>query len=439
MKTFLIPLFLSLSTFAQVPEDLRIHGSMRKLPLSLSVNPQFQLMKTKEKTYFSFPVKMEHPSLIPAREEDGWWEVKAESKTKGMGFRLSGEWRPGLAIYKGSSQSSVRRVRSRTPAGQNYIFPSELGQVASWQDGDTGDSESYGGIIARMSFRVEGLPSVSAVVGIQNSFRITLKKLEERKVELIISEEKLTERMIKTGLEVVKLSFARMKNRKLSFRFIMDPRILSHQKLFQSALKGDLAKLQSSLDSTNQTVAWLATEKKISVGHSLIRKETWTWSDLDFSGSRDSIYMRTKTSKGKLGLNRSWKDFVLLEDKGITLHWTHQMKKMNAERFRLFFLAPLEKMGIYVGQLYPTKDVKFGKVMTEISLFIGRDELESLPEFRGRKWSEIRRKIGISFLNEPEKLPSRFPDKEVRIKFWSDKLQSFEGSFSLASAPQVTQ
>lgn len=439
MKTFIFLFAFAFSSFAQVPEDLRLRGSMRKLPLSLSVNPQFQFQKKKTKTLYSFPVRMENPSLSPARDENGWWEIKSKTKTKGIGFKIPVEMKPGLAIYKGSSQTSIRHVQNRAPAGDNYIFPSELGQVAGWQNGDSGNSESYGGIIARMSFRINGFPSVTASVGIQNSFRLTLRKLEDRKVELLISEEKLSERVIKTSLEIVKLSFAHMKNKKLSFRFIMDPKLLSHQKLYQSALKGDLTKLQSALESSRQNVSWIATEKKISVGHSLVRKEIWSWTNLYFTGTQDLIYMRTKTSKGKLSLNRSWVDYILIDDKGITLHWTHQMKKMNEGRFRQFFLKPLNEMGIFTGQLHSTTGVKFGKVLTEISVYFERDELESLPEFQGKSWKTIRRKIGMTLLNNPHRLPILFPGKDVRVKFWSDTLQSFEGNFSLGSALPAVQ
>lgn len=433
MKTFLFFLSLSFPLFSQVPENLRIRGSLRKLPLSLLVNPLFQVEKKRETTFYSHPIPMKNPSFYPAREENGWWEVKTKTRTIGLGLRIPIEMKPGLAIYKGSSQTSVRRVQDRGPANTPYIFPTKLDQASDWQTGDSSDSESYGGIVARMSFKIEGLPAVTAVVGIQNSFRLTMRKLEDRKVELVISEEKLTERVLKTSLEIVKLSFARMKNRKLSFRFIMDPELLSHQVLFQKALQGDLTKLQSTLESSHQKLSWIADQKKITLGVSLVRKDSWSWTDLSYPGSEDSIFMRSKKSKGKLSLNRSWVDYVLLEEKGITLHWTHQMKKMTQGRFRKFFLKSLVQLGISSDRLNMASGMNFGKVLTEISLHVGRDELLSLPEYKGKDWKAIRKKIAITLMNNPKTLPVLFPGKETRVKFWSDTLQSFEGNFSLGS------
>lgn len=427
MKKFLILLALSFTALAQVPDDLRIRGSLRKLPLSLSINPDLQYEKSKERTLYSYPVKMVTPSLLPASHGNGWWEVRKKTKTQGIGFRIPVEMKPGLAIFKGSSQTSVRRVLTRAPAADESIFPVELGQVASWETGDSGESESFGGIIARMSFRISGLPSVTAVVGIQNSFRLTLRKLGERKAELLVAEEKLSERTIRTSVEVARLSLTRMKNRKISFRFVMDPKSLAHQKLFQSALKGDLLKLQSELESSRQSLNWVATQKKISVGVPVVRKESWTWTDLHYAGTKDSLYVRAKSSKGKIGLKRSRVEYALLEETGMTLHWTHEMKKMTEVRFMKFFLRPLVQLGINPESMIPPRGMKFGKVITEISVHIAREE------FRQENWHKIRRQMAVGLLNDPSKIQKLFPGKRVRVKFWSDRLQSFEGDFNPAS------
>lgn len=433
--------------------------------IAFSPNVQFSFSKTT--INYVTPVSFQEFSLDEVAQGQPWIEYKTKKIETGLGIGYQTGFKLGITPYRGSNQSTVS-FKTSTVKNLKSGIPGSLEQMEQWSVHDSGHYQTYGGIAVRASFAVSGVRIVSGSIGIQNNFILGLKKLDQDRIHLSISEEDLKIRSLKFGPAPINASVTFIKGHLFSSVFelrLSDP---AHHQLYQEALKGNIVELQNKLSSHSQRIVWSGRDRRFYIGIPQIAGQQKNWMDFKYGTEGEGLYIRQKKTKGMLTTFRDHKTYVHHDKKGIIVLWTSQMKKVSYSALYQKFLYRAELLKLKGFEtLPPAPAQKLGTMITHMGIGFSRVELSQLQEsdlalaklymtqtcqlqrlacqqpniLNGlfqtlswnlkRPWLEGKRDLGISLSSNPALIQSLIKakgwHKEAYVKFLSQRFQSFEG------------
>jgi hypothetical protein len=464
-SAFTLPIFVdldgNLSLFSRSPEA------------SMSVGPLAHVgYKTSISTYIN-PVQRTEFAFENQKSDLGWIEVKRKRWEAGLGIAASlasNFIAVGIAPFKGARQVMIRQKKTQDEVTPNPRLPRDMEDVRSWNVGDRGSFQRYGGVSVYVGARYMGINLLTVGVVIQNLFSVVVKKISDTKVQLLIGEENLNKRRLQSGLPVASIKVHFFNGKRLSTQFTLDLDDPYHHELYRLALKGKIHILQDKLPDEFQKLEWKGTERIGYIGIPSVAGKYTTRSEykMDIDGEEEVLDMKTRRSTGWLIPLRNHNRLVYQTETAIILFWFSEMNKANEDVLDRKFLTPGRLMGAKGFDHIIPAGTKIGSTLSQMGMSFTREELDavspekleeilgnfkirceemklecriekkfkkiakSLRSFMGQKWEDVRDNLGFLMIDEPALIHSYIKaiksKKKVYFKFLNEKYQSMEGS-----------
>lgn len=440
---------------------------------SMSIGPLGHAAYKKSTSNFIRPVQRNEFSFSEQKDGLGWIEVKRKRWEAGFGIGAalaSNFIAVGLAPYKGARQVMIRQKKTQNEITPSPKLPDEMEEVKSWSVGDRGSFQRYGGVEIYAGAKYMFVNILTVGVTIQNLFSVVVKKISDKKIELMVSEENLNKRRLQTGVAVANAKIHFFNGKRLTTSFTLDLDDPSHHELYRLALKGKLHKLQEKLPEEAQKMEWKGSERIGYVGiPGLAGKHTQRSEyEMDYDGEVDVLDMKSRRSSGWLIPLRNHNRLVYQTDTAIILFWFSEMNKANEDVLSRKFLIPGKIMGAKGFDSIIPAGTKIGSTLSQMGMSFTREELEavtpemlkeiltnfktrcetmnldcarekhfnqiakSLKSYMHKKWEDIRDNLGFLMIDEPALIHSYIKTikskKKVYFKFLNEKFQSMEGA-----------
>lgn len=276
MKLLFLALFVSIGAFAQVADFLPTQKTISKpfsLPIKIDLDgkinyitgdrdlvfaPGIQIGFDKNFVQYSLPQMASEFTLIPPIESSGWMEFKRKHYDYGVGLVsiMKKTFRLGLAPYKGARMSMRRlKVNKNWLTTDDIRLPKKLAEMDSWSVGDEGSYQTYGGIQIYAGIDIGPVNPVSATIGWQNQFIVSVQRTSQG-LTLSVKEEKLGRKSVFFGLDPVNVTVTDFNGKQLLADFKLDFKDPHHHELYEAALRGEFTKLQDFLAPEKKNLSW---------------------------------------------------------------------------------------------------------------------------------------------------------------------------------------
>jgi hypothetical protein len=419
------------------------------------------------------PLESSEFSLQNQKKELGWIEVKRLRWEAGLGLETllaSNMLSLGFTPYKGARQVMIRHKKTleeKTPGPQ---LPDDLAELNDWSIGDKGSYQRYGGIQFTAGVNVLLGSPISGSLTIQNLFNVVVSKRSESMIQIKISEEHLNKRRLQMGLPVANFKIQSFKGKKLVATFNLDLSNPDHEELYQFVKKGKLDILQSKLPQSEQNIEWKGSERMGYFGIPGVMAKNIQRSEyqMDFESGEDNIIdVKSTSNSGLLLPVRNNSKIVYQTSKSLILFWYSEINKASDRHLYHKFLLPGKEMGAKGFDTEIPSGTKIGSSLMQMGLSFSRAEIETidsalledilvnyksrcvalrldcakekrfnkiantLREWLGKKWNEVRDSLGFLMMEEPALIYSYVKSmklkKSIYFKFLNQKYQSLEG------------
>ncbi len=461
---FNVPLYVDL--------DGNLNLISRDPNASMSIGPLGHLAYKTSISNYIRPVQRNHFSFEEQNSQLGWTEVKRKRWEVGLGIGASlasNFVSVGLIPYKGARQVMIRQKKTKDEKTANPRLPDDMEDMRSWQIGDRGSFQRYGGVTVYAGTKFTFVNILSVGVTIQNLFSVVVKKISDTKIQLSIGEENLNKRKLQTDFAVASAKMHFFNGKRLTTQFTLDLDDPSHHELYSLALKGKLHLLQEKLPQESQYLVWKGSERIGYIGIPAVAGKYNQRSEyeMDVDGEQDVIDMKSRRSSGWLIPLRNHNRLVYQTDSAIILFWYSEMNKADEDVLYRKFLIPGKLMGAKGFDGVIPAGTKIGSTLSQMGMSFTREELEavnpvkleeildnfksrcenmnlecakerhfnkiakSLRAYFGKKWEDIRDGLGFLMIDEPALIHAYIKTikskKSVYFKFLNEKYQSMEG------------
>ena len=453
-----------------------LDGSMslitNNLSASVSIGPLGHVGWHRSASHYIRPIRSDEFSFSETKEDLGWIEVKRLRWELGLGietFFASKVLSLGFVPFKGARQVMIRQKKSLQEVSPSPKLPDELGEINSWNTGDRGSFQRYGGIQLFAGLNVVVGTPLSYGVTIQNLFNIVVSKISDTKIQVTISEEHLSKRRIQTGLAVANLKFQAFHGKRLSASFQLSLNDPYHHQLYQLALHGKLHILQSKLPQGSQKMDWKGSERMGYLGIPGVMAKNYQRSEYEMTseGEEDVIDIKSISNSGLLLPVRNYNKIVYQTSTDLVLFWYSEINRTSERLLNKTFLFPGKVMGAKGFDSLIPDGSNIGSSLLQMGLVFTRREIEAIDQnllnellvhfkdrcekmdlscakekkfnkisklmksWLGQKWEDVRDNLGFLLMEEPALINSYVKTikskKNIYFKFLNKKFQSLEG------------
>jgi hypothetical protein len=275
------------------------------------------------------------------------------------------------------------------------------------------------------------------------------------------------------GVEPANLTWTHFKGKQLLAQFDLDFSNPEHHELYQSALKGELTKLEEKLPAERRNIRWEGNDFTFYWGIPWLIGETNSRGSYEVSEDKQDYFLEVLQKKNAgLLVSTSWQQrFVYHNSESILLMWTTDMKKADPKKLRTHFFGPAKAVG-FRGFDMDLHEKNYGTVIGEVGVVLTKSEVmnfanvemslvasrlrirceelkDSCAKVNKRAeilrkyvkaskgtWDKRSKELGILFVKYPALLHSLLKEtrtvKDAYFKFLSDRYQSLEGLTVLA-------
>ncbi|MES2526924.1 MAG: hypothetical protein V4598_07540 [Bdellovibrionota bacterium] len=486
-------LFISLGVSAQVADFLPTQKTIAKpfgLPIRISTDgkieylvggpnlafaPGIQLAWVSNFVQYSIPEIATEFSLQPPKENSGWMEFKRRRYEYGVGLItvLQKTFRLGLAPYKGAKLSMKRlKMDKDFETSGNIGVPDKLEELQTWEPGDEGLYETFGGIQVYAGLDFSIFNAGMATLSWQNQFIISVKRLKDS-IMLTITEEKLNRKSFNIGTLPVNGTATHFDGKQLQASFVLEFANPSHHKLYQDAIGGKLDQLEKKLPQENKNIQWKGNDLSVYWGIPLLIGQTQSRGSYHVEDEEQDYYLEVMQNRksGLLIPPAFHQRFVYHNDESLLLIWATDMKKSAPEKLNKHFFGPARAVG-FKGFDVELDEKHYGTVIGEVGVVITKDDvakfsvldilnisrslkarcdeltlscgqesnarkiMKKFSESMSKEWELRKKHLGILLVKEPALLYALLKEshtsKDAYFKFLSDRYQSLEGLTTLS-------
>ncbi len=357
---------------------------------SFVFSPVIQIGVQWKKVRFQPPVRMENFVLEKNDSPEEWLEVyrRRLSLGTGLGLLIKKGVKLGLIPFKGAKQRLVRKVRSGTSAPGLSLLPDSLQEIESWNIGDQGSFETFGGVQFQLS-ATSGLIDIASMgIELQNEFLLQIKKISHDEVKIGVFEGKTNRRRLSVGPLLANFAVGNFSGKRFGAEFILS--ISQDEELYQKALDGELNHLQQRLPHISQRLSFYGHSSTAFIGvPELIGKNIRKGElNINSDGDESSMHFRSSKNDGIFLPKRDAHRFTYLSKNETVFFWANEMSKVKGKVFDKYFLSVGRRMGLRNFDLRFEKNEKFGNVMTQIGISIKNTELPFLQSIDLRSLGE---------------------------------------------------
>lgn len=482
-------LFLSLNALSQIEGELnRVEhyqhdASTQNLPVSIDLKGNISFNLTGGTPNHSFvpgvgadfqrttinyvsPILFEIFALEEAFPFQPWIEYRTARRQIGVSVDYKAPFQLGILPYRGSFERTVM-LRSNDDKGwRSTSLPRHLQDLNQWTTLDSGEYETYGGVMVEASVSIAGQRIIRGEVGIQNNFIVSLKKATWDDIELTVREENVKSRRVKIGPSQLRMGLGQVKGNLFQLSFKLKLSNPEHHLLYQKALQGRIVELQQALATTSQSIIWSGRDRSFYFGIPSIAGEQREWWDFTFPGD-EGLYIRQKLTKGFLTKHRDHKTYVHHSPRGVVILWASKMKKVSLRELEAKFITRAQRLHLQgFEQQSFVSSPKLGNLITEVGIALTKEEFSQLTEesllqaeailnancaqrsdcSKARShalvnrvrnllklpWNLAKRDMGVHLSKQPSLIYALIKsmnwDKKAYVKFLSQKYQSLEGT-----------
>ena len=462
---FGIPLYVGL--------DGQVNIISKSDATAMSFRPTGQVFWNRTSSLYIRPVQSNAFSFSEQKADLEWIQVKRKRMELGIGLGASLTKLPisvGLTPYKGARSVIIRYTKNHNEKIGSMKMPKHMDELRDWSVGDEGSFQTYGGVELSVSANYAIATIVNLSMTVQSLFSVVMQRTANNNVHLTISEENLNKRRIQSGAIVGTATLNYFNGKRLSTHFILDLDNPRHHELYELALKGKLTQLQRELPAEAQKMVWKGNERIGYFGVPGVAGKYFTRAEykMDFDGEDDVLDVKSRRSSGLFLPLRNHNKMVYQTESALILFWYSEMNKADEEVLSRKFLTPGRVMGAKGFDSVLPAGTKIGSTLSQMGLSFTREELDNVsPEllekvlghfkerceslkqscasakaqrkigktlrgFLGKKWEEVRDKLGFIMLDEPALIHSYIKAikarKTVYFKFLNEKYQSLEGA-----------
>jgi hypothetical protein len=465
---FGIPLYVGL--------DGQVNIISKSDATGMSFRPTGQVFWNRTSSLYIKPVQTNSFSFSEQKADLEWIQVKRKRMEIGLGLGASLTKLPisvGLTPYKGARAVIIRQTINHDQKIGSMKLPKDLEEMRDWTPGDEGSFQTYGGVELSVSANYAIATIVNLSVTVQSLFSVVIQKTQNNNIHLSISEENLNKRRIQSGVIVGTATMNYFNGKRLSTNFILNLDNPRHHELYELAIKGKLSELQRELPAEAQRMTWKGHERIGYFGVPGVAGKYFTRAEyaMDFDGEEDVLDVKTRRSSGLFLPLRNHNKMVYQTESALILFWYSEMNKADEEVLSRKFLIPGRVMGAKGFDSVLPVGTKIGSTLSQMGLSFTREELDNVtPEllesvlknfkercelleqscagvktqkkigktlrgFLGKKWEDVRDKLGFIMLDEPALIHSYIKaikaKKSVYFKFLNEKYQSLEGAAAI--------
>lgn len=433
--------------------------------------PGIQIGFDKTFVQYSLPQMASEFTLVPPIESSGWMEFKRKHYDYGLGLVsvMKKTFRLGLAPYKGARMSMRRlKVNKNWLTTDDIRLPKKLSEMESWSVGDEGSYQTYGGIQVYAGIDVGPVNPISATLGWQNQFIVSVQRTANG-ITLSVKEEKLGRKSIFFGLDPVNITATDFNGKQLLADFRLDFQDPIHHELYEAALKGEFTRLQNMLTSDRKNLSWRGSDVSFYWGVPFLIGQTNSRGSYHVSEDKQDYFLEVIQNKrsGLLVPTSLQQKFVYHNSESILLMWTTDMKKAASKRLRKHFFSPARAVGFKGFDIEISDTVDYGTVIGEVGVVLTKDDvtkfealdntgvsenliarcselkldcaktgnaksiMKRFSDSMKEEWDLRKKKLGVLLVKEPALLHALLKEsqmmKEAYFKFLSDRYQSLEG------------
>lgn len=413
-------------------------GSSFGLPFFVSPNGEISLLKNSFSDGFAFspiingggafrsaqyvlPERMKTFSLSQKNVNNRWLEVHTREISAGLGLStlVKSAFRLGLVPYKGAKQRLVKSSSSGTLSKLSVsLLPKNLKQISSWTVGDRGTFEQFGGVEIMGSAAFSVL-DVSGSLLLQNAFILEISRISEDEVSLALIEKSDRNRKLGAGITIADVSLHRIQGRTLGAEFVLDLTNMDHHDLYQSALKGDLAELQSNLPHSSQKTSWNGLVKTATIGIPLVAGKSVRTGRVEINEKNtDSVLVfHSKKSKGFILPYRDVHRMLYFSPRQMVLFWSAELKKVKGSLLEKRFLKFGRRIGVEGFDFQVDPSLKIGSAMTQLGITLTQTEVAQMASINLKQLDE-------NYLGRCEELKLNCRDRRRRTKILGELMSS---------------
>lgn len=347
---------------------------------SFVFSPIFQVGFQWKKARFNPPLRTERFSLEANPVPSEWLEIyrRRVSGGAGIGVLLRKGLSLGLIPFKGAKQRLVRKVPVDTKAPSLSLLPKKLSEVKSWEIGDQGSFETFGGIQAEIAATTGLIDFASVGLQLQSEFLIQIKKISSTEISLGIYEGNSKHRELSLGPLVANYSLANFSGKRFGAEFVLD--LDRDANLYSRALAGDLRHLQESLPHRAQRLSFYGSSRTLFIGipeliGKNIRKGVLNTDD---DGELTSLYFNSNKNDGIFLPRRDIHRFTFLSEKETVFFWASDLSKAKGKILDKYFVSLGRRLGLKDFNVEIPKDAKYGNVMTQLGISLKNEDLPRL-------------------------------------------------------------
>ena len=462
---FSIPLYVNLAGEISVLTN--------EMGSSTSFSMQGHIDGFKNKSIYTKPLLKNEFSFSPDVESSRWIEIKRERWEVGLGiaaYLAENIISVGLVPYKGARHVMIRNKKTANEKTPRATLPDELREINSWEIGDQGSFQRFGGVQISAGLSVAGVSPLKAGIILQNLWSINISKISAEKVVLNLSEEDVLKRKVQVGLAVANAKAHFFNGKRLSARFIFNLNEPEHQLLYKEAINGKLQALQEKLTNEAQKMQWHGSERMSYIGIPGVIGKHYQRSEYDMTYEEEEnvLDIRSSRNSGIFLPMRNHHKMVFQDQSSIVLFWYSEMNRADEKDLTNNFIKTGNLIGAKGFESKLSENERIGSTVAQMGLTLNRSEIEKVnpaiideivlkfaqrcEEFKlkcrkqkvidkvkqrlvdllGKKWKEYRDQLGFLLINEPalvhaylKVLNSR---NKLYFKFLNQKYQSLEGA-----------
>ncbi len=439
---------------------------------NLIFGPGIQVAWDSNTVQYSLPELATEFVLKSPAESTGWMEYKRRRYEYGLGLItvLQKTFRLGLAPYKGAKFSMKRLKMHKDYETSNRIgIPKSLEEIATWEPGDEGTYQTYGGIQVYAGIDLPLLVNGGMVtLGWQNQFIISIQRMKDS-ILLTIAEEKVDRKSFNIGIEPLNGTITHFDGKQLKASFILSFADISHHQLFQDAINGKLTNLEKVLPPQRKKIEWQGHDMSVYWGIPFLIGQTRSRGTYHVADEEQDYYLEVFQNKksGLLVPPAFHQRFVYHNDESMLLMWTTDMNKSAPSKLKKHFFGPARAVGFKGFELDLENDKHYGTVIGEVGVVVTKDDvakfsvldnltvtqslkarceelnmscaqdkkiriiMRKFTELMKREWDLRKKHLGILLVKEPALLHALLKEsrtsKEAYFRFLSDRYQSLEG------------
>lgn len=460
----LLGLPLALAQTTELPQEQRRGIGFRfNLPFFLDGSGQFHAInkpegpslnaviafgQKKKQRHYLAPIEGTSFDLRAPERAAEWLQFDLERHQRGVGVRLRHGVSLGLVVHRGA-QLSATRTRASTQKLPKAQFPKNLHLLNDWRSGDELTYQLSGGIRLFVGLNLAAELGVFGTIGVQNTFIMSLKKIDEKRVVLRLAEEDYRHRALSFEWGPVEVERRWPKGKILKLEFLLSLDESFHEDLYQRLIKGKVDELQKAYPELVRQVAWSGTEDELSFGWKQLAQQSRTQANYSYNSGEEEAYVRQSIVRGLLVKKRDDRDFVFADESGLYLFWTSDHRAADKKSMQRRFFSTARALGLHA-VLPPTeRGFHYGHIVSEIGVALTRERVEEMLHAKGTRgllgakvrglltsnWRKGRMALGKRLLKSPSLIPRLFKDQARPLKgrylLLSSSFQSLVGELEM--------